>query len=216
VARFLPAAPSSAPSFVIAESSPITAGAPFSFTVTALDASGNPLTNYTGTVDFGSLDPQAVVPPSYPFTPVDQGVHTFTASLKTAGTQALFVADTATPGMNGRQVSLPVNPAAASTFVLALQTVGPVSQGQFMYFEITAMDPYGNIATGYTGTVHFSSSDASASLPADYTFAAGDRGTQSFAAMFNTAGTESVTVTDTLTASITGTMTVVVSKKKGH
>jgi uncharacterized delta-60 repeat protein len=216
VARFLPAAPPSAPMFVITESSPITAGAPFSLTVTATDADGNPLTGYTGTVDFGSLDPQALVPPNYPFTPADQGVHTFTAILKTAGPQALFVADTATPGMNGRQVSLPVNPAAASTFVFAILTIGPVTRGQLMSFQVTAMDPYGNVATGYTGTVHFGSSDPLATLPADYTFTAGDGGTQSFFATFNTAGSESLTVTDTLTASITGTLTVVVGSKKGR
>jgi len=36
--------------------------------------------------------------------------------------------------------------------------------------NVTASDAYGNLATKYTGTVHFTSSDGSATLPADYTF----------------------------------------------
>jgi hypothetical protein len=57
---------------------------PFTVTVTATDANGNPLTSYTGTVDFGSLDLQAVLPANYTFTAADQGVHVFTLTLKTA------------------------------------------------------------------------------------------------------------------------------------
>jgi len=46
---------------------------------------------------------------------------------------------------------------------------------------VTAFDQYGNIATGYTGTVHFGSSDGQAVLPApDYTFAGADEGFHAF------------------------------------
>src|SRR5207302_8766962 len=55
LARFLPVAPPSAPSFVVTGTSSTTAGAPFSVTITAIDANGNVLTNYTGTVDFADL-----------------------------------------------------------------------------------------------------------------------------------------------------------------
>ena len=37
---------------------------------------------------------------------------------------------------------------------------------------VTAYDAYGNVATGYTGTVAFTSSDPQACFPADYTFTA--------------------------------------------
>ena len=44
-------------------------------------------------------------------------------------------------------------------------------------FDVTALDPYGNVATGYTGTVHFTSSDLhAATLTTDYTFTAADAG----------------------------------------
>jgi len=62
---------------------------------------------------------------------------------------------------------------------------------------LAARDSHGNVATGYRGTVHFTSNDAIAALPADYTFAAGDAGARTFALTLKTAGTRTVTVTDT-------------------
>jgi len=41
---------------------------------------------------------------------------------------------------------------------------------------LRAYDPYGNIATGYTGTVGFKSSDPTATLPRSYTYTAADNG----------------------------------------
>ena len=42
------------------------------------------------------------------------------------------------------------------------------------------LDAYGHVVTGYTGTVHFTSSDGQAVLPGDYTFTAGDNGGHTF------------------------------------
>ena len=61
------------------------------------------------------------------------------------------------------------------------------------------------MATGYTGTVEFTSSDPQASLPAKYTIIPEARGTFTFTATLETAGTQSITATDTATSSITGT-----------
>jgi hypothetical protein len=61
------------------------------------------------------------------------------------------------------------------------------------------------VATGYTGTVHFTSSDFQATLPANYTFTGGDAGTHVFSVTLKTAGTQSITATDTVTGTITGT-----------
>ena len=72
-------------------------------------------------------------------------------------------------------------------------------------FTVTAFDPYRNIATGYLGTVHFSSSDPDASLPTNYTFAVANAGTMTFSATLVTAGTQKLTATDTTTSTITGT-----------
>ena len=72
-------------------------------------------------------------------------------------------------------------------------------------FTLTAQDAIANVATGYVGTVHFTSSDPRAALPIDYTFIDTDHGVHTFSAIFNTAGTQSLTATDTATSAITGT-----------
>jgi hypothetical protein len=63
---------------------------------------------------------------------------------------------------------------------------------------VTALDASGNVQAGYTGTVHFTSSDPAAVLPADYTFTGGDAGVHTFFGVLNTPGTQSFTVQDTV------------------
>jgi hypothetical protein len=71
---------------------------------------------------------------------------------------------------------------------------------------VTLYDVYGNIATGYLGTIHFTSSDPSAVLPADYTFTTADAGKHTtFSATLKTTGTRSITATDTGNSNLTGT-----------
>ena len=60
---------------------------------------------------------------------------------------------------------------------------------------VTARDAYGNIATGYTGTIHFASNDPKVVLPADFTFSPAYAGKDVFSVTLETAGTESITVT---------------------
>src|SRR5204862_3723614 len=71
-------------------------------------------------------------------------------------------------------------------------------------FSVTVKDAFSNAATGYVGTVHFSSTDASAMLPANYTFISADAGVHTFSAALKTAGTRSISAADTVTGSITG------------
>jgi len=186
--------------------SPTTAGSSHNLTVTALDAYGNMATGYTGTVHFTSSDGQASLPADYTFTATDAGIHTFSATLKTAGTQSLKASDKASAGITGTQGNITVNPAAAATFTVSgypSSTTAGVSHN----FTVTALDAYGNVASGYTGTVHFTSSDAQAGPPADYAFTAADAGAHGFSVTLKTAGTQSLTAVDTKTASITGSQT---------
>jgi hypothetical protein len=181
-----------------------------SFTVTAKNADCTTNTGYVGTVHFTSSDPQAVLPAEYTFTAADQGVHTFTATLKTAGSQSLTVGDTVDSSGAGTQTGITVNPAAASRFVVD-GFPSPVSAGVAGSFTVTAQDAYGNRATGYTGTVRFTSSDPKATLPGDYTFTAADAGIRSFIAVLRTAGTRSLTATDAANAAVAGAQSVTVN-----
>jgi len=78
--------------------------------------------------------------------------------------------------------------------------------GTAFSFGVTARNPYTNSNdTAYVGTVHFTSSDPGAVLPADFTFIPEDSGTLSFMATLNTQGSRTITATDTLNGAIVGT-----------
>jgi hypothetical protein len=190
--------------------SPTTAGVVGTFTVTAEDADGAAATGYAGTLHFSSSDAQAGLPPDYTFTASDQGTHTFSATLKTAGTQSLTVTDTTTAGLTGGDTGITVTPAAASH--LAVSAPAGSTAGSQFSVTLTARDPYNNTATGYTGTVHFTSTDGQASLPGDYTFTVTDASVHAFGGVIlKTAGSQTVTASDTVSRVIKGSAAVVVS-----
>jgi hypothetical protein len=71
------------------------------------------------------------------------------------------------------------------------------TSGSSFSMTVTVQTGAGATVTGYLGTVHFTSSDGTAVLPANYTFVGGDNGTHTFAGVIlNTAGNQTVTVTD--------------------
>ncbi len=182
----------------------VIAGASETFTVTALSPNGGIDTSYLGTVQFSSTDSQAVLPASYTFTGADAGTHTFTVTFKTAGTQSIVATDTANGAIIGTEDNIIVRAAAASS----LKVTGfPTSEtaGTPQTFTVAAYDAYGNVATGYTGTVHFTSSDGQAILPANVTITPEDQGSLTVSATLQTAGTQSITATDINTSSFTGT-----------
>ena len=92
-----------------------------------------------------------------------------------------------------------MNAAAATTLVVSGYP-NPTAAGAAHDVTVTALDPFGNTASGYRGTVHFTSSDGRAVLPGNYTFTAGDAGTHTFTngVTLKTPGTQSITATDTV------------------
>jgi sugar lactone lactonase YvrE len=196
--------------FAVSAPSATTAGNAFDVTVTALDGLGNTTTGYTGKVHFSTTDGGgATLPADYTFVAADNGTHTFTgaATLVTAGNQTVTATDTATTSLVGTSSAIAVSPAAASD--LAVSAPGNVTAGAAFSVTVTAQDPHGNTATGYRGTLHFTSTDGGAgvTVPADYTFTAGDNGVHTFAngVTLVTAANQTVTATDTVASSITGT-----------
>jgi hypothetical protein len=123
--------------------------------------SGNVATGYSGTIHFTSSDDQASLPQDSGLT---NGTGSFTATLKTAGSQSLTVTDLSNPALTGTENGIAVSPAGASS----LQVTGfpsSTTAGVAGTITVAAYDPYGNLATGYPGIVHFSSGDGQASLP---------------------------------------------------
>jgi hypothetical protein len=189
---------------------PRTADSTGSIRVTALDAGGKRLPSYRGTVHFTSSDPDASLPSNYTFTAADAGTHVFVANviLRTAGTQWVQATDTAISTVTALQSGIVVTPHAV-TSVVAYGMTTPRTAGSTGSIRVTALDAAGKRVYSYRGTVHFTSTDAAASLPSNYTFKAADNGTHVFVGnvVLTTIGTWSVTATDTATASLTSTQT---------
>lgn len=91
----------------------------------------------------------------------------------------------------------------AVTFVLSLPSA--VGAGDATTATLTAYNANYTVATGYTGTVQFTSTDGAATLPTNYTFTGGDAGVHTFPAGFTlrTSGSQIVTVTDVAVATNT-------------
>jgi hypothetical protein len=183
--------------------SSVTAGTAGQVVVTAQDPFGQPALGYTGTVRLTSSDPRAGLPADHAFTTADNGAHGFSATLKTAGTQALTATDTANGNLTGTQSAIAVTPAALDHFgVTTSVDGGSTVAGTPFDLTVVAQDAFNNTVTGYTGTVTFSSADPfGATSPGAYTFTVADAGAHTFAAgaTLYTAGTWGVTATDAVT-----------------
>jgi hypothetical protein len=176
-----------------------TAGTAFNITVTALDASALTVPSYSGTVHFTSTDGQAVLPAS---SAVASGSATVQVTLKTAGSQTISATDSAS--LAGSSSPIVVSAGVASQLSVTAATATSLSGANFK-FTVTAQDTFKNTATSYAGTVHFTSSDTNAKtvLPANSSLTSG---TKDFTAVLQTVGSESITATDTVKASITGNL----------
>jgi hypothetical protein len=183
--------------FAVSAPGSATAGSAFNVTVTAQDQFNNTATSYAGTVHFTSTDGAAVLPANSTLT---NGVGTFSATLKTAGNQTITATDTVSAGITGTSGTIAVSAAAATHF--AVSAPASAAAGSSFNFTVTAQDQFNNTATSYAGTVHFTSTDGNATLPADSILT---NGVGTFSATLRTAGNQTITATDTVSAAITGT-----------
>ena len=186
--------------------SPIREGTPGDVYVAAYNEDGSIDTAYRGTIHFTSTDPEATLPPDYTFTAGDNGDHLFTngVTLRTVGEQIVTATDTAT-SITGQQTEIQVIEGGA-TSVDVTGIPSPTRSGKAQSVTVTAYNSDFSIDTGYRGTIHFTSTDPEATLPANYTFTAGDNGTHTFTngVILRTPGTQSVTAADVSDSSITG------------
>jgi hypothetical protein len=193
--------PAAADHLLISTPANANAGIAFDFTVSALDAFGNTATGYAGTVHLTSSDSTAVLPGDSALT---NGAGTFSVTLNNLGTQTIAASDSMNGSITGISPSITVTPPPATHF--ALSTPPSSSAGAAFNFTVTALDRFGNTAVGYSGTVHFSSSDSGASLPADSTLT---NGVGTFNATLTVAGNQTITASDTVSSTISGTCPVI-------
>jgi large repetitive protein len=174
-----------APSITSASSTTFTVGSSGSFTVTA---SGSPSSTFSET---GAL-PSGV-------TLSSAGILSGTPT-GTSGTYPITITASNGVGSNATQsFTLSVNPGPVTHLVIP---GGPEPFYTAFGFTISAYDAAGNLATSYNGTVTFSSSDPGFVNLGPVTLV---NGTGSQSGVLKTAGTDSITATDTTNPSITGT-----------
>jgi hypothetical protein len=178
--------------------------------VVVTDAYGNPVPGVSVTIAAPTTGASGSVNGGGTVTTNAQGM---AAATVTAGTKAGSFAVTASVGGVGTPASFSLTntPDVASRLLITAPLTA--TPGSSFSFTVTAVDQYGNIATGYRGTVAFASTDPRASLPANYTFLPSDNGVRSFQATFNTVGSQTLRVSDTVMSSLTSTVTLTVSGK---
>jgi DNA-binding beta-propeller fold protein YncE len=99
----------------------------------------------------------------------------------------------------GGNTALTTVPTAHLAITLPATTV---AAGTPFTFTVTAVDATNAVVPTYIGTVHITTSDASATLPSDATLA---RGVGSFTVTFNTTGSHTITASDTVGDATSGT-----------
>jgi hypothetical protein len=181
----------------------------FSATVSAVDAGGGVDFNYKGTVHFTSSDDVAVLPADYTFVKADGGQHAFDVTFRQQGIQTLKVTDIAKTTITGQAETRVGN---ATTQTLSVDLPNGAKFREPATIVVTAIDNLGRTDPAYRGSVHFTSTDNIATLPADYQFTSTDAGRHEFVngVMFRTQGPQRIHVQDAASPTIYGDREIVI------
>lgn len=163
----------------------------------ALNADARVVPGYNGTVTVISSDTRAVLPAEVTFR---EGRAVFDVTFVTQGEQTLTLNDTAAATLTGKGVTTVVDPAVATQFFVRVPMNVP--RGSAIRVEATALNAARLPVTSYSGVAKVSSSDTNAVWPAEVTFR---EGRAVFDVTFATSGEQTLTVTDTDNATLTGT-----------
>ena len=144
-------------------------------------------------------------PPNYAFTAADTGTHQLLGHPRNGRHPVDHRHRHRDVEHHRHRVGITVRPAAA-TDADGRRLPHHRHRGHGHNVTVTAYDAYGNVATGYTGTVAFTSTDRQRRCCRPTTPSPPPtRGRITFSVTLETAGTQSITATDTATSSITGT-----------
>lgn len=185
--------PGNATHYSLSAPASATAVASFNVTVTALDAFENVATGYVGTAKF------TVSGNSPGNTALTNGSVTVSFLIPTPSASASITAtDTVTSTITG-STTLAIVPGPTTKFQVFFPS-SPTA-GTPINVTVNAKDALNNSTPAYTGTVRFTSTDATAILPADSVIT---NGTGVFLATLKIATSATVTATDVSTPSIKG------------
>ena len=187
-------------------SSPRIAGNAFSVTIRAVDAAGNPVTDFSGVLDLNaSTGIQTISPQSVSMV---DGIWTGQITLTRAGSFISLTAEDQTqPPHTGSSNQFTVQPNTLTRLQVLLPgetatpgispgktgTVSPVLAGTSISVRVNAIDNWWNVISSVTHTMHLSSSDGTASIPPD---AALFNGTRLFSVTLNGTGLHTITAHD--------------------
>lgn len=126
------------------------AGASFPVTVQMRNTFNQVDTNFTGTMQFASNDPVAVLPAAYTFTASDAGTHTFSVTLRTAGARTI----SAIVGNSGASGNTTINPGAPAQLTFVQQPTDvkvdlPITPA----VVLGVVDAFNNTITSANGSV---------------------------------------------------------------
>ncbi len=102
------------------------------------------------------------------------------------------------------------NGCALGPVTFAVSAPATATSGSSFSVTVQTHDSAGASLSSYLGTIHFSSTDPSATLPADYTFTGADAGVHTFTGVvLNSAGIESISATGTVNVGFKGTSSAI-------
>ena len=178
-----------APSITSANSTTFTAGVAGSFTVTT----------GAGTYPTAALSETGTLPSTITFTDNGNGTGTLAGTVGAPNSYGItFTAQNGVSPNASQNFTLNVVAGLASRIAISVPAAATI--GSAFNFTVTAYDLFGNQATGYNGTITFSSSDPGALRPANTTLT---NGTGTFSATLVTPGVQTITATDTVNTGLT-------------
>jgi hypothetical protein len=195
--------PGAAASFVVSAPSSVTAGAPFTVQVKAVDAYGNTATGYNGWASLSASD--VTLNQLLPSVTLNKGIGSANIKIVKVDTFTLTATASNNSKLKGTSSSITVNAGPVALFyVSAPWTVGV---GTAFTVTITAKDANYNTVTSYNGSVSLACSDGQPTGSTVYTSGAA-AGLQSTATATLSGGQGTATVlletSDTVTLTATG------------
>jgi hypothetical protein len=157
--------------FAVSVQTPVTAGAPATVTVSALDANENVDKSYKDNHDLsfsGPLNSPNGDAPSYPPNPVvfDQGVASVSVTLFNAALTTLTVTDSANTSITG-SATFTVNHGAPAELTFTTQPPVWVAKNASFGAAVTVKDDWGNLATNEPVSVTLNKTQSALACPSD-------------------------------------------------